>query len=195
MKTTTSLKNELPSLRWFKYQREGVGLESLVYTFIRLAKYERVEQWGFDDKFLNGVATLNQWCRNKEGGELVIITMECAGLLPGSSSAMVAERVRLTWEQGQHLLELDLANALVSLTNGGIVSANLLGVTYDTCNAAKQCGFTKSEGIAERHWERLVWGLRKVTVLVGMTFSAAMTRVTYISTRTIEALRRIYIEA
>jgi hypothetical protein len=41
--------NELPSLRWFQYQCEGMGLESLVYTTLtQLAKCECVEQLGFD---------------------------------------------------------------------------------------------------------------------------------------------------
>jgi hypothetical protein len=88
---------QIPSLRWFQYQREGMGLESLVYTLIRLEKCERVEQWGFDETSLDGMATLNQWCRILESGELVIITMECAGLLPASSSSMIAEHVRQTW--------------------------------------------------------------------------------------------------
>jgi hypothetical protein len=133
---------QLPSLRWFQYQREGMGLESLVYSLIRIAKCKRVEQWGFDETSLNGVATLNQWCRIIEGEELVIITMECAGLLPGSSSAKVAEHVRLTWERGQHLVTLvraelgEQADALVPLTNGGVVLAKLQGVMHDTCNTA-----------------------------------------------------------
>jgi hypothetical protein len=84
-------KDAVPSLRWFQYQREGMGLESLLYTLIRLAACERVEQWGFDETSLNGVATLNQWCRVQVDGALVVITLECAGLLPGSSSARVAE--------------------------------------------------------------------------------------------------------
>jgi hypothetical protein len=137
-----TFRDDIPSLRWFQYQREGMGLESLVYTLIRLAKCERVEQWGFDETSLNGVPTLNQWCRIMEGGELVIVTMECAGLLTGSSSAMVAEHVRVTWERGQHLLELlrvelgDMTDAFVPLTNGGIVLAKLQGVMHDTCSVA-----------------------------------------------------------
>ena len=137
-----TFRDDFPNLRWFQYQREGMGLESLVYTLLRLAKCERVEQWGFDETSLNGVPTLNQWCRIMEGGELVIVTMECAGLLTGSSSAMVAEHVRVTWERGQHLLELlrvelgDMADAFVPLNNGGIVLAKLQGVMHDTCNVA-----------------------------------------------------------
>jgi hypothetical protein len=130
-------KDDVPSLRWFQYQREGMGLESQMYTLIRLAAYERVEQWGFDETSLNGVATLNQWCRIEVDGALVFITLECAELLPGSNSVRVAEHVRLTWERGQHMLQLlraelgDRADALVPLTNGGIQ-----GVVHDTCNTA-----------------------------------------------------------
>ena len=33
---------EMPSLRWFQFQREGMGYESMVYSFIRIAKCEEV---------------------------------------------------------------------------------------------------------------------------------------------------------
>jgi hypothetical protein len=64
----THFTDEMPELRWFQLQREGMGLESMVLTFIHLAKAERVDQWGFDETSLDGVATLNQWCRIVEGG-------------------------------------------------------------------------------------------------------------------------------
>ncbi len=57
-----------------------MGLESLVFTFIRLAKAERVDQWVFDETSLDGVSTLNQWCRIVEDNETVVLTIECAGL-------------------------------------------------------------------------------------------------------------------
>jgi hypothetical protein len=47
----------MPSLRWFQFQREGMGNESYVYSFIRIAKYEEVVQWGFDETSINGIPT------------------------------------------------------------------------------------------------------------------------------------------
>ena len=93
----TTFTEQMPELRWFQLQREGMGLESLVFTFIRLAKAERVDQWGFDETSLDGVSTLNQWCRIVEGNETVVLTIECAGLLPGSTSSQVTKHVKATW--------------------------------------------------------------------------------------------------
>ncbi len=59
----------MPSKRYFQLQREGLGNESLVYSFLAIAKCEEVCQWGFDETSLDGIPTLNQWCRVREGGE------------------------------------------------------------------------------------------------------------------------------
>ncbi len=72
---------EMPSLRWFQFQREGMGYESMVYSLIRIAKCEEVVMSGFDETSLNGIPTLNQWCRIKEMDKYVNVTIECAGLL------------------------------------------------------------------------------------------------------------------
>ena len=72
-------KENMPELRWFQTQREGMGNESLLYSFLRIAKCEEVVQWGFDETSLNGVSTMNQWCRIKEGEEYKIVTLECTG--------------------------------------------------------------------------------------------------------------------
>jgi hypothetical protein len=47
--------------RWFQAQREGLGLESYLYSFMRIAGASRVIQWGFDETTLDGVSVLNQW--------------------------------------------------------------------------------------------------------------------------------------
>jgi hypothetical protein len=93
---------QMPELCWFQFQREGllVVLESMVLTFIRLAKAERVDQWGFDETSLDGVPTLNQWCRIVEDDAPVVITIECAGLLPGSTSTKVMQHIEATWKRG-----------------------------------------------------------------------------------------------
>ncbi len=59
-------------------------------------------------------------------GEYHVVTIECAGLLPGSSSLKIAEHVRLTWERGRDALNLlmqelgEEADELVPLANGGM---------------------------------------------------------------------------
>jgi hypothetical protein len=50
----------LPQIRWFQSQREGLGLESYLYGFMRIAAAERILQWGFDETTLDGVSCLNQ---------------------------------------------------------------------------------------------------------------------------------------
>jgi hypothetical protein len=73
-----------------------------------------------------------------------VVTIECAGLLPGSSSLKIAEHVRLTWEREREALDLlreelgEEADELVPLVNGGINFGKLRGVMHDTCNAANK---------------------------------------------------------
>ncbi len=65
-----SFQEQLPEVRWFQFQWETTGLERLVFTFIRLARAERVDQWGFDETAMDGVPTLNQWCRVMEDNDI-----------------------------------------------------------------------------------------------------------------------------
>ncbi len=67
---------DLPQLRWVQTQREGLGIESYLYSFMRIAGASRVLQWGFDETTLDGVSVLNQWAllqfpmeAGGEGGE------------------------------------------------------------------------------------------------------------------------------
>jgi hypothetical protein len=43
----------IPSLRYFQLQREGMGNESIVYSFMAIAQCSKVYQWGFDETSLN----------------------------------------------------------------------------------------------------------------------------------------------
>ena len=52
--------SEIPKLDWFNKQREALGLESYLYTFMRIAGCERVVQWGFDETSVDGHELLNQ---------------------------------------------------------------------------------------------------------------------------------------
>lgn len=135
-------KEQMPDQRWFQFQREGMGLESMVLTFMRLAKAERVDQWGFDETSLDGVPTLNQWCRILEGNEQVTLTIECAGLLPGSTSAKVTDHIEMMWARGQRVVAMvreelgDMADEYVPLVKGGVHLSKLQGSMHDTCNTA-----------------------------------------------------------
>ncbi len=60
-------KAAMPELRWFQAQREGLGNESMLYTFMSIAMCDEVCQWGFDETSLNGIPTLNQVVSNKGG--------------------------------------------------------------------------------------------------------------------------------
>jgi hypothetical protein len=137
-----SFKAAIPELRWFQAQREGLGNESMLYTFMSIAMCDEVCQWGFDETSLNGIPTLNQWCRIKEGSTYRTVTIECAGLLPGSTSSRVAAHVRVLWQRGQAAVAMlreelgAMADVMCPLTAGGVTLAKLRGAMYDTCNCA-----------------------------------------------------------
>ncbi len=57
----TIFRDSMPQLRWVQTQREGLGLESYIYSFMEIAGAARVLQWGFDETTLDGVSVLNQW--------------------------------------------------------------------------------------------------------------------------------------
>ena len=54
-------RSEIPGVEWFTKQREAVGVESYLYTFMRIAGCESIRQWGFDETKIDGVDTFNQW--------------------------------------------------------------------------------------------------------------------------------------
>lgn len=54
-------QSEIPVVEWFSKQREALGLESYLYTFMRIAGCETIQQWGFDETKIDGHDTLNQW--------------------------------------------------------------------------------------------------------------------------------------
>ena len=133
---------DVPSIRWFQYHREGLGLESYLYTLMRIAKCERVLQWGFDETSLDGIGTLNQWVRIEEQGAVHVLTLECAGLLTGGTALKVGEHVKVFWQRGQQAMTMlrevmgEEADTYVPLVNGGINLSKLCGVMHDTCNSA-----------------------------------------------------------
>ncbi len=77
---------------------------------------------------------MNQWCRIREGGAYVVVTLECGGLPQGSSAQKIAQHVQRTWERGQEAIGIlrrelgEEADTLVPLVNGGINFSKLRGV-------------------------------------------------------------------
>ena len=92
-------------------QREALGVESFLYTFMRIAGCEKIQQWGFDETTLDGQETINQWAmlvdeervdQGFEGGTTVV-TLECAGVLPCSLAGNVVDHIDTVWERGTTL--------------------------------------------------------------------------------------------
>ncbi len=77
-------------------------MESFLYTFMRIAACEKIQQWGFDETTLDGQEVINQWAMLvDEGGGTAIVTLECAGALPCSLAENVVEHINTVWERGQ----------------------------------------------------------------------------------------------
>ena len=137
---------EVPAVRWFRAQRKGLGYEAWLYAMIRVAKCEEILQWGFDETSLDGTPTLNQWVLVQEGtGAPTVITVECCGLMVGSTSEEIAEHIRAAWVTGQECVDLVrqelgpiLADEYVPLVQGGVQLHKIQGVMHDTCNTANK---------------------------------------------------------
>ena len=112
---------------------------------MRVAKCECCLQWGFDETSIDGVPTLNQWVLLAEPGQAPsVCTIECSGILVGSTSEEIAAHIAESWANGQTAVGLlreelgDLADALVPLANGGVLLHKLQGVMHDTCHTANK---------------------------------------------------------
>ena len=125
---------EVPHLSWFKTQRKGLGYEAWLYAMVRLAGCDCCLQWGFDETSLDGVPTLNQWVLLAErGAPPSVVTIECAGILVGSTAREIADHISQSWDNGQtavNLLRMELGdgtNVHVPLRNGGVMLHKLQG--------------------------------------------------------------------
>jgi hypothetical protein len=140
---------EVPKVNWFSTQREALGLESYVYSFMRLAGCERIIQWGFDETSIDGHETLNQWAMIVDGetseAPTTVVTLECAALLPGSEAQEVVDHIEEVWNRGKLAVEYlreqlgpDLRDVLCPLRNGGVSLHKIYGIMHDTCNCANK---------------------------------------------------------
>ncbi len=143
----------LPQIRWFQSQREGLGLESYLYGFMRIAAAKRILQWGFDETTLDGVSCLNQWAllefdMGEGGGDgrgkgHTVVTLECAGVVPGGTADEIVAHIQKAWERGQAAVEALRAalqpedrDTFCPLVEGGVNLHKLYGVMHDTCHCA-----------------------------------------------------------
>ena len=134
----------VPNLRWFQAQREALGNEAWLYSMVELTRANECLQHGFDETSIDGTPTLNQWVLLHAGPELPprLVTIQCAGLLVGSTAAEIASHIEGAWDVGQRaisVLRAELgceADNLVPLTNGGVQLHKLRGVMHDTCATA-----------------------------------------------------------
>jgi hypothetical protein len=144
----------MPQIRWFQSQREGLGVESYLYSFMRIAGASRILQWGFDESTLDGVSCLNQWTllqfpdEQSSGGEVAeggvtIVTLECAGVLPNGESAEVVRHIEKSWARGHEAVEAlrqaigpEERDILCPLVEGGVSLHKLYSGMHDTCNGA-----------------------------------------------------------
>jgi hypothetical protein len=142
-------KLDIPNADWFRAQREGVGIESTLLQWMRIARCDEVVQHGYDETNIDCQATFNQWCMIREGDLLSIIVVECGGILTGSTADEIAEHIQITWERGHHMvlaLREDIisnvangqaeADRLVPLTDGGVLMLKIGSTMHDTCNLA-----------------------------------------------------------
>jgi hypothetical protein len=112
-------ETEVPAERWFRSQRKGLGYEAWLYAMIRVAKCNEILQWGFDETSLDGTPTLNQWVLVEEDKETpVVITIECCGLLVGSTAEEISDHVKASWATGtclsnSNVLTLTLTSTLI----------------------------------------------------------------------------------
>jgi hypothetical protein len=160
---------QVPHLSWFKTQRKGLGYEAWLYAMVRVAKCECCLQLGFDETSIDGVPTLNQWVLLQEDRALpTVCTIECAGILVGSTSQ---DHISQSWSNGQtavgllrYKLEALAGIHVPLLVNGGVLLHKLQAVMHDTCNTANKVARLAKElrdasgqlHFAYDEWERIV---------------------------------------
>ena len=145
--------SEIPKLDWFNKQREALGLESYLYTFMRIAGCEKILQWGFDETSIDGHGLLNQWAMvmdevagdENECNATTVVTLECAAILPGSEAQEVVDHIEEAWGRGKlaidylrELLGPVLRDTICPLKNGGVSLHKIYGVMHDTCKCANK---------------------------------------------------------
>ncbi len=90
-------------------------------------------------RLINGCVLLKE-----EESPPSVTTIECAGILVGSSSHEIADHIKGAWADGQTAVQMLRevlgveADVHVPLINGGVLLHKLGGVMHDTCNTANK---------------------------------------------------------
>ncbi len=131
----------MPKLDWFIKQRETLGLESYLYTFMRIAGCEKIIQLGFDETTIDGHEVLNQWAMLMKGSDGD--DEKEAAILPCSEAQDVVNHIEEVWKRGQLAIDSlreqlgpELRDIICPLKNGGVHLSKIYGVMHDTCNYA-----------------------------------------------------------
>jgi hypothetical protein len=113
---------------------------------VELSRANECLQHGFDETSIDGTPTLNQWVLLDAGLNVPprLVTIQCAGLLVGSTAAEIASHIEQSWDVGQRailLLRAELgggaaADKFVPLIKGGVQLHKLRGIMHDTCATA-----------------------------------------------------------
>jgi hypothetical protein len=116
---------------------------------MRIARCDKILQWGFDETSIDGHGLLNQWAMVVDGVMVdednykgtTIVTLECAAVLPGSKAQEVVDHIEEVWARGKLAIDLlrdllgpDLRDTICPLRNGGVCLHKIYGVMHDTCN-------------------------------------------------------------
>jgi hypothetical protein len=146
----------VPNLRWLQRQRKGLGNEVWLYGMVELTRAHECLQHGFDETSIDGTPTLNQVVLLDAGKNLPprIVTIQCAGLLVGSTAAEIASHIEQAWDVGQRAIMLlrdeelrGEADKLVPLTNGGVQLHKLRGTMHDTYLCDPKFGSVYDRGL------------------------------------------------
>ena len=134
----------MSEVRWFRHQREGIGVESWTYAMVALAGAEEVLQHGHDETSIDRQPTFNQWILIKDAdGELDVVAVEAGGILVGSKATEIAAHIKKTWERGERAIAIlrqyladshgqDAADEPVPLKSGGCKLLKVRSTMSDT---------------------------------------------------------------
>jgi hypothetical protein len=134
---------DVPEVAWFSQLRESLGVESELYTYLKIAAATKILQMGFDETKIDGLSTLNIWTLiiNDEG-EKEVCFLSCAGTLVDGIAEKVTEHIEKKFEDAQACVDKLRAllsnqghdpDVLVPMVNGGVVIEKVMSVMHDAC--------------------------------------------------------------
>jgi hypothetical protein len=110
-----------------------------LYGFRHIAGASRIIQWGFDEI----ESPVEEGGSGGKGGDVTIVTLECAGIVPSGTADEIVAHIEKAWVRGQQAVEVlraELAmediDVFCPLVEGGVNLHKLYGVMHDTCYCA-----------------------------------------------------------